>query len=139
MASTMNITHYLANYLAANGINIAANLGGATLTIYSGTQPANSDTALSGNTVLATFTLPAAGSNSVSAAGVITILASAIAAVTAAATGTAVFARCTNGANTLFDCSVGTSGTDLIINSTAIQSGAQVSVTGNITVTMPSY
>ena len=126
MASTFNLANFAANAIAANALNAATVFGGATLAIYSGTQPATADTALSGNTVLATFTLPAAGSNSVSSAGVITF--GAITNVTAVATGTAVFARVTNGANTVCDMSVGTSSADCIINSTAISSGATVSI-----------
>jgi hypothetical protein len=126
MANNPFISNFSAN-LEALALNVASAFGGATLTIYSGTQPANANTALAGNTALATFTLPASGSNSVSAAGVITF--GAISNVTASASNTATFFRVTNGANTICDGSVGTSSADLIINSTAISSGATVSIT----------
>jgi len=109
----------------AQSLNTASYFGGATLTIYTGTQPANPQTALSGNTALAAFTLPAAGSNAVSN-GVITF--GTISNVSASATGTATFFRITNGATVVCDGSVGTASADLILNSTAISSGATVSI-----------
>lgn len=126
MASNLFLSNFSANLMAAS-VNVASAFGGATMTVYAGAQPANANTALSGQTVLATFTLPAAGSNSVSAAGVITF--GAISNVTASNTGTASFFRITNGANTIMDGNVGTSASDLNLNSVAISSGATVSVT----------
>lgn len=70
-------------------------IGGAgTLVIYDGTPPADTDTALSGNTVLVTFTLanPAFGA-AVDIAPGARATANAIASATATATGTATFAR----------------------------------------------
>lgn len=98
------------------------------LRIYSGTKPANADAAITG-TLLAELTFGAtafAGASN----GVAT--ANAIGADTAAdATGTATHFRAwkSNGTSPVFDGTVGTSGADLNLNSVAIQSGAQVSVT----------
>jgi hypothetical protein len=104
--------------------------------IYSGTQPATADTALSGNTLLAElrFANPASGA---AVAGVITW--STITSDTSAdATGTATFYRAlkSDGTSVVMDGSVGTSGADLNLNSTAIQSGAQVDIT-SFTHTIP--
>jgi len=98
------------------------------LRIYSGTQPATADTALSGNTLLAElrFSNPASGA---AVAGVITF--SAITSDTSAdATGTATFFRAlkSDGTSVVFDGSVGTASADLVLNSVAIQAGADVDV-----------
>lgn len=106
-------------------------LNGGKLRIYSGTQPATASTAISGNTLLAELTFNAtafgASSNGVATANSIT-------PVTAAATGTATWFRALDSGgvdvtDNVYDGTVGTATSDLIINSTAIQSGAQVSVT----------
>lgn len=104
--------------------------------IYSGGQPADADAAISTGTgppvLLAELTMGAtafgsatstASTNSVLTANSITQDSSAD------ATGTASFARLwqSNGTTPILDCSVGTSGTDLIINSVAISAGAAVS------------
>lgn len=98
------------------------------LRIYSGTQPADADTALSGNTLLAELRFNATSAPA-AVAGVLTF--NAIAADTSAdATGTATFYRAfkSDGTTVVTDGSVGTSGANLNLNSVAIQSGAQVSV-----------
>lgn len=110
-----------------------AGSGPGTIKIYSGAQPSDPDAAATG-TLLATFTLadpafaPAAtGSKDLDADPDLT--------VTAAATGTAGWARCqdSTGAN-VFDGSVGTSGADFIISSTSITNGQTVALTlGTIT------
>lgn len=109
-------------------------LNSGTMNIYSGTQPATPDTALSGNTLLATLTFSATAFGNASA-GVAT--ANSITAGTAGNTGTATFARClSSGAAAVLDCSVGTSGADINLNDVAITSGGTVSVT-SYTVSMP--
>lgn len=111
---------------------MAALCNGGTLRIYSGTQPASAATAASG-TLLAELTLgsPAFGSAS---NGVAT--ANAITGDTSAdATGTAGWFRVRNSSGTaVFDGEVGTSGADLNLSSTSIQSGAEVNVT-SLTIT----
>lgn len=127
--------------------------GGATLVMFDGTQPTNGNTALStaapptwgggANTtdILAVFTLPAAGSNSVTN-NVITF-GSITSVANAYRSGTATWFRVLNGAtvsgsgnqisvagNVICDGSVGTSAADLILNSVAISAGAAVTITG---------
>lgn len=100
---------------------------GAKLKIYSGTQPANVAAALSGNTLLAQLSL-ATTPFLAAASGV--VAADTISSDTSAdATGTAVWGSITKSDDTrVIDFSVGTSGTDCIINTTAIVAGAVVSV-----------
>jgi hypothetical protein len=109
-------------------------LNGGTMNIYSGVQPATPDTALAGNTLLATLTFSAtAFGNGV--AGVAT--ANAIASGTGLAVGTATFARMNSTAPAaVLDCSVGTSAADINLNDTAITIGGTVAVTA-YTVSMP--
>jgi hypothetical protein len=101
--------------------------------IYSGTQPTNPDTALSGNTLLAE--LPCSATFAPSASGGV-LTANAITSDSSAdATGTASFASLlTSGGVRKIDFTVGTSGSDLNMNSVAISSGAQVSIS-SLTVT----
>ena len=133
MANNFDISNAAAS-AAANAVTALVN--GGTLRIYSGTKPAGPDTALSGNTLLAQLTFNAtafgAASNGVATANAITADASAD------ATGTATFFRAfqSNGTTAVFDGEVGTSGSDLNLNSTSIQAGAEVSVT-SFTYTQP--
>lgn len=103
-----------------------------TLNIYSGTQPTNPDTALSGNTLLATFTFSATacGANSTSGAFKVCTASFAASSVTAAATGTAAFARIleTGGTTVDADLTVGTSGADINFNSTSFVSGGTITL-----------
>ncbi|MDP2131969.1 MAG: hypothetical protein U0995_09640 [Erythrobacter sp.] len=96
---------------------IAATLNSGLLRIYSGTAPANADTALAGNTLLAEATLgaPAFGAAS---AGVVT--ANAIAAdASADATGVPTFFR-------LF----ASNGTTVVYQGTAAETGAELNLSG---------
>lgn len=97
------------------------------LRIYSGTQPTNVDTALGAQTLLAELALSATFAAGASG-GVLT--ASSITADSSAnATNTATwFTLTTSGGTRIVDGSVGTSGSDLNLNTTSIVSGAQVSV-----------
>jgi len=106
----------------ASGLNTAAANG--YLAIYSGSKPATADTALSGNTLLAELTLPASPFSTVN--GVMT--AAAITPVSAGNTGTASFYRVyeSDGSTCLWQGDVGA---EMTLNSSAISSGAQVSVT----------
>ncbi len=102
-------------------------LNSGVINIYSGTRPANADTALAGNTLLAQLTLNATSAGA-AASGVWT--ANAITSDSSAdATGTATFARIfqSNGSTAVVDVSVGTSGTELIINTVSIVAAAVVS------------
>lgn len=99
------------------------------LRIYDGTQPATADTAVSTQTLLAELRFNATAFPAASA-GVATAN-SFTADSSANATGTASWFRAlkSDGTTVVFDGSVGTSSADLVLNSTAISSGAQVSVT----------
>lgn len=105
--------------------NLTGNLNSGKLKIYSGTPPANADASLSGNTLLATLTLNSAAFGAASSG---TATANAVTSDTnAAATGTATFCRVTKSDDTVvLQGTVGTSGTDAIINSTAIVAGGTV-------------
>lgn len=115
--------------LAVNtqGDAMAALLNNGYLRIYSGTQAATADTAITTQVLLAELRF-AATAFGASSAGVIT--AASIAAVTAAATGTASWCRClkSDGTTVVMDGSAGTATANLVLNSVAISSGAQVSV-----------
>lgn len=95
------------------------------INIYTGTQPATGDTALSGNTLLVTLTLNATAFGA-SSAGV--IAANAITSGVAVATGTATWFRVLKSDTTtkLFDGSVGTSATNMILPTTSITSGQTI-------------
>jgi hypothetical protein len=103
-------------------------LNNGYLRIYDGAQPATADTAVGAQTLLAELRFGAtafgAASNGVATANALTADSSAN------ATGTAAWFRAlkSDGASPIFDGTVGTSGSDLNLNSVAIQSGASVSV-----------
>jgi len=100
------------------------------LRIYDGSQPANADTAVTTQTLLAELRWNAANAFGTASGGVAT--ANAITADSSAdATGTASWFRAlkADGTTAVFDGSVGTSSADLILNSTAIAAGANVAVT----------
>ena len=109
----------------------AALLAAGTLTIYSGTPPANANTALSGNTALAQHTI--AGFQA-AVAGVAT--ADAIADDTIDNSGTATFARIVAGSYTV-QLSVGTSGAEVIVNSTTFVATG-TSTVNSLTLTEPA-
>ena len=130
----------LSQLVAAEGLNaITANLNGGSMTIYSGTQPASPETALSGNTALvaatfsgAAFNAPAFSNSKMTSSGSFTSGSYA-----PTASGTATFARCaTSGGVAVADLTVGTSGTDVIIGNTAIQTGTNVSF--SMTMSVPA-
>lgn len=131
--ATVNV---LANALALTAVDSGSSP--ATIKLYSGTQPATANTALSGNTLLATFTLddPSFGSAS---GGVIT-LAGVPRSTTGVAAGTATFFRMdsvgTSNIGTIMDGDVGTASATLILNTTTISVGVAVSITAG-TFTVP--
>lgn len=98
---------------------------GAKLRIYDGARPATGGTA---TTLLAEFTL---GSPFAPAASAATLSPTLPSNATAAATGTATWFRVVkaDGTTHVLDGSAGTSGTDMILNTTSITSGIAVSVT----------
>lgn len=116
---------------------IIDNFNSGFLRIYSGTRPTDADTALAGNTLLAELAYNAT-SFAAASGGVLT--ANAITSDSSAdATGTASFARAfaSNGTTALMDLSVGTSGTEVVLNTVSIVSGAVVSCSAH-TITFPT-
>lgn len=135
MANDPRITNAVAS-AACDAVVDSMDTGGAgTLRIYAGTIPTDADTAISGQTVLSEHTLSATAFGAASN-GVAT--AAAIGSDTSAnATGTAAFFRITNGSGTtIMDGTVDTATADLIVNTTAFVSGANVDI-NSFTVTMP--
>jgi hypothetical protein len=115
---------------------IDAGAAGGKVKVYSGTQPATGDTALSGNTLLGTLTFATTCAASI-AAGVLTF-----AAITedssADATGTATFARLTDSNDvSVIDLDVGTSGASINLNTTSIVTGGPIRLTSG-TITAPA-
>lgn len=97
------------------------------LRIYSGTQPATADTALSGNTLLAELRFGATAFGSASS-GVLT--ANAITSDSSADnSGTASFFRAlkSDGTTVLMDGNVGTSSANMVVATTTITAGQTVS------------
>lgn len=110
-----------------------AGAGPGTIKIYAGVQPVDADT-IEASTLLATITL-ADPAWSAAVGGIKDLDADPDMTATAVAAGSATWARCedSNGGN-VFDGSVGTSGTDVIINSTDIVVGQVVKIIlGSIT------
>lgn len=105
-----------------------AGSGAGKLRIYDGTRPATGGAA---TTLLAELTLSDPSADA-AAAGALTFNAITQDA-SANATGTATWARIVDSdGNVVLDCSVGTSGADIILNTTSIVSGATVSVTSAV-------
>ena len=101
----------------------------ARLRIYSGTRPANANTAITTQTMLVELTCNATAFAAAASGGVLP--ANAISNGTAAATGTASFFRLwqSNGTTAIMDGDVAASGADLNLNNTSIATGQTVSVT----------
>ena len=108
-------------------------IGGYTLSIYTGSQPATANDAATGtklvDIMINGFNAPATGSA--------TLNTSTPNTGTAVATGTAGWGRIVGGAGERIDGTVGTSGADFTINSTSITNGATVTLTA-MTVTQPA-
>ena len=114
---------------------IDAGSGAGTMSIYSGTQPATADTALSGNTLLATLTFadPSAGS----ASGGSLAFSHIVQDVSADNPGTATWARIRDSAGvTVFDCDVATAGATLTIDSATVVASAPISFTDFLTLSI---
>lgn len=112
--------------------------GAGPIKIYTASQPANANTAVAAQTLLATFTLddPAFGAAS---SGVCTLAAVPV-STTGVAAGTAAWFRCASSTpGTVFDGSVTATGGggQLQLNSTTISNGVTVEITSG-TFTMPA-
>ena len=112
---------------ACDGVVDLLDLG--TVEIRTGARPASPQAAATG-TVLGTFTLPATAFGA-AATGVAT--ANAITGVTASGSGTASYFRAYrsagNGGGAVIDGDVATSGADMSIQNTSVNSGQALSVT----------
>lgn len=111
---------------------ITAIMGSATLRIYSGSQPATAGTAATGTLLVE---IPLQGFNA-AATGVATLYTGTPIQGIAVATGTAGWARLTDGTHNI-DGTVGTSGTDFLINTVSVVNGGTVTLT-NCTITQPA-
>lgn len=96
------------------------------LRVYDGTQPADADEAITTQVLLAELRFNATSAPA-AVAGLLTFN-SVTSDASSNNTGTASWARClsSDGTSVVMDGSVGTSGTDFIINSVAVSSGVQV-------------
>lgn len=124
MALNTQLSNAAAN---AEADAIARLLDNGYLRIYDGAQPANADTAVTTQNLLAELRF-AATSAPAAVDGVLTF--DTIAAVVAAATGTAAWFRAlkADGTSAVFDGSVGGSAANMILAALNIQANAQVSV-----------
>jgi hypothetical protein len=122
---------------------VAALCNSGTIKIYDGTKPVGANTAISGNTLLATLTFSSTAFGASSAAGsdgskIVTATANTITDDSSAdATSTATWFRAlqSDGTTAVFDGTVGASGCDLNLASASIVSGEDVSVT-SLTITL---
>lgn len=121
------------------GVGIDAGTA-AVINIYDGTIPADADTALGSQVLLAQLTCSATAFTSVTdaAPGAVATFAAITADSSANATGTATFFRIlTQDAGTVVaQGTVGTATSDLVLNTVSITSGSTVSITA-ATVTLP--
>jgi hypothetical protein len=131
----------LNTHLAIASWNLALNaaldvLNAGFLEIYSGTQPATPDTAITTQVKLAKLPLAATAFGAASAG---TKTANAITSANALATNTATWFRAfkSDDATAVIDGSVGTSAADMNLNSVSLTSGSAVAVT-SWTVSMPA-
>lgn len=126
MASALHMSNAAVN---AEADALARLLDAGFIKLYTGTQPATADTALSGNTLLGTLGVNATSAPAASA-GVLTFNAVS-SDTTADNTGTATFYRAlkSDATSVVMDGSVGTSGADMNINAVAIVAGAQIDIT----------
>ena len=116
--------------------NLTAQLNSGFCDIYAGTKPTDADTALSGNTLLASLPF---GATAFAAASAGAAVANAITDDTSAdATGTASFARCfaSNHTTAIADLTVGVGSGELQLNTLSIVSGVLVEITA-LTFTQP--
>lgn len=129
MASNLK---YSANLKNAQQNAITTTLGAsAILNIYSGTQPASPDTAVTSQVLLASLTCNATFAPAASG-GVLTLNSITSGTGTAgASTGTTAtwYRLTTSGGTAHIDGSVGTSGADMNLNNTSIAQNQTVSVT----------
>ena len=133
MATNLKVAIAAAN-TALNALAALANNG--YIDVYATAQPSTPETA-PGGTALATLQF---GSTAFAAPSGGVLTANAIAAVTIANSGTALWFRVTQSDHStpLWDGDVGTSAADMIIAATALVAGAQMAVS-SLTFTLPAF
>lgn len=140
----MALAPFITNAAAQAMLNtLAAQIDAGTaavINIYSGTVPTDADTALGAQVLLAQLVMSGtAFAAATDLAPGARITANAVTADSSAdATGTATFFRILtqSGGTVVFQGTVGTSASDMILNTTAITAGSTVSVTSG-TITLP--
>lgn len=140
MAKAMSITVAAADAMLA-AFTALCNSG--TVRLYSGTMPTNVQAALSGNTILAEATMSATAFNQTfsGTAPSRTATANAITGDTQAnASGTATFFRvfASNGTTAVWQGTVGTTDSDMIMVETDIIANGPVNIS-SMAVTLPMY
>jgi hypothetical protein len=108
--------------------DIDSGSGAGKVRIYNGSRPADADTAVSGQTLLAELTL--SDPSAAAASGGVWTANSVTGDASADATGTASWFRVLDSDNNVvMDGDVGTSGSDLNLNSTSLTVGGTVDIT----------
>lgn len=140
LANGFYITNAVA-IVALDAVADAADAGtAAVIEIYSGSVPADADASGAGLTLLASLTMSATafGGASDDNPGAIVTAASITADSSADATGTASCFRVKTqtGGTVVYQGTVGTSDADMILNTTSITAGSNVSI-GSFTISLP--
>lgn len=118
---------------------LTALLNGGSIKIYTGTRPADPDTALAGNTLLGTLPLSATAFGAATDAdpGALATANAITSDTTADATGTATWFRAVgSGGTAVIDGNVGIATSDLILDNVNIVAGGTIAVT-SWTITQP--
>lgn len=132
----------ISNVAAIAACNAVVDLldgAGSTIKIYTASQPANPDVAIGAQTLLGTltFSTPAYGAAADANPGGRATANAITSDASADATGTAAWMRkATSAAVAHIDGAVGTSGSDLNLNTVSIVAGAEIAISSD-TVTMP--
>lgn len=100
--------------------------GGGFLRIYDGTQPADADTAITSQVLLAELTLSSTAFAAASAGSKTANTITADSSANASGTATWYSLIKSDGTTRVADGSVGTASSNIVLNSVAISSGAQV-------------